>query len=98
MQNQSAAGAVKVQEEGLDAMLVRHMMQAMRLGGESGVYIRLSVSPHCQLLSDFIARKSIWQHQNTPYKVRFSEFVDDAQRKRRKNRKHHFFVGDDIGF
>ena len=49
MQGQQAAGAVKAQPGGLDAMLVRHMMQAMRLGGKSGEAFLLSVSPYCQL-------------------------------------------------
>ena len=34
--SQSAAAAVEKQQGGLGAMLVRHMMQAMRLGGKSG--------------------------------------------------------------
>lgn len=58
VQDQSTAGAVKIQQGSMDAMLVRHMMQAMRLGGKSGeAKTSFSVSTSCQLEPDIHASK-----------------------------------------
>lgn len=38
-QSGAGAGAVEGQPEGLDAMMLRHMMQAMRLGGKAGTVV-----------------------------------------------------------
>ncbi len=42
---QAAAEAVKKSDGGLEAMLVRHMMHAMQLGGPSGT-ISITSTPH----------------------------------------------------
>ena len=59
MQDQPAAGAVRKVQEGLDAMLVLHMMQAMCLGGKSGEAFALSFGAHQQLQPDFVANYCI---------------------------------------
>ena len=40
--SQSGSGAVEGQQEGLDVMLLRHMMQAMHLGGKAGTGITVT--------------------------------------------------------
>ena len=74
MQDPPAAAALNKLQEGVDAMLVRHMMQAMHLGGKSGEAFTLSVSLNRQLQPD-----CYMQCQLSPHKLRLPQFADGGQ-------------------
>ncbi|KAL3131372.1 hypothetical protein ABBQ38_007687 [Trebouxia sp. C0009 RCD-2024] len=86
-QSGAGAGAVEGQPEGLDAMMLRHMMQAMRLGGKAGqeaqLYVPrlLSVMASCQPARHCFSQvwSSVALHVLLPWAAQMLSLLDAPQ-------------------